>query len=86
MRKVVHAIYGMFRHEQPFDNVRVYPLPHKIPAPNVQPKILQTEGDFNGQQAVKFLETCAGSAASKKEGGHRPRAGDFASRPRGRMW
>jgi transposase len=27
MRKLLHAIYGMFKHRQPFDGAKVYPLP-----------------------------------------------------------
>jgi len=32
MRKLLHAIFGMFKHDQPFDGAKVYALLH-IPTP-----------------------------------------------------
>lgn len=33
MRKLLHAIYGMFKHQQPFDGSKVYRLPNVIAVP-----------------------------------------------------
>jgi transposase len=33
MRKLLHAIYGMFKHQQPFDGAKVYPLPPEASLP-----------------------------------------------------
>jgi transposase len=33
MRKLLHAIYGMFKHEQPFDGAKVYRLAGEAPSP-----------------------------------------------------
>ncbi|WP_157770296.1 hypothetical protein [Methylomonas koyamae] len=30
MRKLLHAIHGMFKHDQPFDNSRFYTIPEPI--------------------------------------------------------
>jgi transposase len=32
MRKLLHAIYGMFRHQLPFDGSKVYQLPQAVAA------------------------------------------------------
>jgi transposase len=29
MRKLLHAIYGMLKHQQPFDGSKLYPLPDR---------------------------------------------------------
>jgi transposase len=31
MRKLLHAIFGMFKHQQPFDGAKLYPLPDEMP-------------------------------------------------------
>ena len=36
MRKLLHAIYGMFKHNQPFDGQKVYAA--LVPAPASEPK------------------------------------------------
>ncbi len=33
MRKLVHAIYGMFKYQQPFDGAKVFRLPEEAPSP-----------------------------------------------------
>jgi len=34
MRKLLHAIFGMFKHQQPFDGAKVYTLgPVNLPTP-----------------------------------------------------
>lgn len=33
MRKLLHAIYGMFKHQQPFEGAKVYRLPQEVPLP-----------------------------------------------------
>jgi len=30
MRKLLHAIHGMLKHDQPFDNTRFYAIPESI--------------------------------------------------------
>ena len=41
MRKLLHAIYGMFKHQQPFDGSKVYrlPGPHTSPPLNSAPEV-----------------------------------------------
>jgi transposase len=34
MRKLLHAIFGMFKHQQPFDGARLYPLPQEVSRPH----------------------------------------------------
>jgi transposase len=41
MRKLLHAIFGMFKHQQPFDGARLYPLPEETSHP--QPSFSTTE-------------------------------------------
>ena len=41
MRKLLHAIFGMFKHQQPFDGARLYPLPEETSQP--QPSFATTE-------------------------------------------
>jgi len=41
MRKLLHAIYGMFKHQQPFDGSKVYRLPQR--APILQPTFSTAE-------------------------------------------
>jgi transposase len=36
-RKLLHAIYGMFRSGKPYDGARVYQLPSSLPTPLAQP-------------------------------------------------
>ncbi len=39
MRKLLHAIFGMFKHDQPFDSLRLYAAPatsSSIPLPQPQ--------------------------------------------------
>ncbi len=33
MRKLLHAIYGMFKHDQAFDGSKVYRLPEELTVP-----------------------------------------------------
>jgi transposase len=33
MRKLLHAIFGMFKHQQPFDGAKLYRLPEETPPP-----------------------------------------------------
>jgi transposase len=37
MRKLLHAIFGMFKHDQPFDGAKVYVLAH-APSPALVPQ------------------------------------------------
>jgi transposase len=39
MRKLLHALFGMFKHHQPFDGAKLYPLPEK---PSLLPPTLST--------------------------------------------
>ncbi len=41
MRKLLHAIFGMFKHQQPFDGARLFPLPGEPALP--QPDFSTTE-------------------------------------------
>jgi len=41
MRKLLHAIYGMFKHHQPFDGAKVYQLPQEASLP--QPSLSTAE-------------------------------------------
>jgi hypothetical protein len=33
MRKLLHAIYGMLKHQQPFEGAKIYRLPQEVPLP-----------------------------------------------------
>jgi transposase len=33
MRKLLHAVFGMFKHQQPFDGAKLFPLPGDAPLP-----------------------------------------------------
>jgi len=35
MRKLLHAVYGMFKHQQPFDGAKRYRLPDEITVPQL---------------------------------------------------
>ena len=48
MRKLLHALYGMFKHQQPFDGSQLYRLPQEPSLP--QPPLSTTEAAWTSQR------------------------------------